>query len=140
MTHSDDAFLSLRCAGYGAVLARRTDALAAVTAAATKKRSAGGAGWYWEVEVLDTGVGGFSVGLCAAALQKPFKSLGNHPMCWVWHADGSILHNRTRREPPASTADGNTDDADGGSTAPNPSAYGEGCVYYSVRFNVSQLH
>ena len=112
------------CAGYGAVLARRTDAMATVTAASntaaktakqqkkqTKKKGKGttaatdgkeAGGWYLEVEVLDTGTGGFSLGLCAATLQKPFKSLGNNPLSWVWHADGSILHNRGRSEPPAS--------------------------------------
>ena len=99
LSDSKSTVVTSGCAGYGAVLARRTNATASVEKKGGGKGATKG-GWYWEVGVLDTGVGGFSLGLCSAALPKPYKSLGNHPMAWVWHATGAILHNRTRVEPP----------------------------------------
>jgi hypothetical protein len=75
------------CAGYGAALA------CADGAAVISEKKSGGKAATWSVEMLEEGKGGFSVGVCLANTNAPFKSMGKRPDSWVLHNSGLLLHN-----------------------------------------------
>ena len=69
------------CAGYGASVAK-----ARVSQKQGKKLT-------FEVLCVSEGVGGFSVGIVHKSFHRPFKSIGKHPLAWVYHSSGSFWHN-----------------------------------------------
>lgn len=80
------------CAGYGGIYCTNKEHDEAVISSKGTECTS----QTWNIIVLKIGVGGFAIGVTSIKPlpSVPFKSLSNRNDCWMFHANGAIIHNR----------------------------------------------
>eukprot|EP00041_Stephanoeca_diplocostata_P030010 m.898146 g.898146 ORF g.898146 m.898146 type:complete len:350 (-) comp23671_c1_seq1:248-1297(-) len=97
------------CAGYGAALCKSNQNIACgatppktasrrTPSAQTCKSEPSSSLLDFKCLCVKQGVGGFAVGFVLSSFVRPYKSLGKHPMSWVYHSSGSLWHDGKERE------------------------------------------